>query len=118
MISVNRSSKDIDLYDAVRFSWRVSVERARKAEVKLATVRGIVRGVYVADEWLKSTRENFPEMSSWDADDEFEATQSSRYGFRGREAFQEVSQLYIGKKIPDDLRKKGAMSPVRYSPGF
>ncbi|HHU9880992.1 TPA: hypothetical protein ACUKZN_002754, partial [Escherichia coli] len=25
---------------------------------------------------------------------------------------------YIGKKIPDDLRKKGAMSPVRYSPGF
>lgn len=45
MISVNRSSKDVDLYDAVRFSWRVSVERARKAEVILATVRGIVRGV-------------------------------------------------------------------------
>lgn len=44
MISVNRSSKDIDLYDAVRFSWRVSVDRARKAEIILATVRGIVRG--------------------------------------------------------------------------
>ncbi|HGU4140847.1 TPA: hypothetical protein ACHOQS_RS23915, partial [Escherichia coli] len=23
-----------------------------------------------------------------------------------------------GKKIPDELRKKGAMSPVRYSPNF
>ncbi|MCV5197143.1 hypothetical protein OFM41_27170, partial [Escherichia coli] len=26
--------------------------------------------------------------------------------------------LYLGKKIPDELRKKGAMSPVRYSPNF
>nr|VXZ82343.1 Uncharacterised protein [Klebsiella pneumoniae] len=44
MISVNRSSKDVDLYDAVRFSWRVSLERASKAEVIPATVKGIVRG--------------------------------------------------------------------------
>lgn len=80
MISVNRSSKDVDLYDAVRFSWRVSIERACKAEVILATVRGIVRGVYIADEWLKSTRENFPEMPSWDADDEFESTQNPALG--------------------------------------
>ena len=36
----------------------------------------------------------------------------------GRVASPEITQLYIGKKIPDDLRKKGAMSPVRYSPGF
>lgn len=118
MISVNRSSKDTDLYDAVRFSWRVSVERARKAQVILATVKGIVRGVYIADEWLKSTRENFPEIPLWDTNDEFEAAQSPRYGFRGREAESEVTRLYLGKRIPDGLRKKGAMSPVRYSPGF
>ena len=104
MISVNRSSKDVDLYDAVRFSWRVSVERARKAEVILATVKGIVRGVY--------------EISSWDEDEEFEATQNSRFGFRGKVAPPAIAQLYLGKKIPEDLRKKGAMSPVRYSPGF
>ncbi|MDR8305470.1 hypothetical protein FPK79_22135, partial [Acinetobacter baumannii] len=90
MISVNRSSKDVDLYDAVRFSWRVSLERASKSEVILATVKGIVRGVYVADEWLKSTRDNFPEMRQWDEDDEFEATQSSRFGFRGRAASPEI----------------------------
>lgn len=77
-----------------------------------------MRGVYIADEWLKSTRENFPEIPSWDADDEFEATQSSRFGFRGRAASSDITNLYLGKKIPDDLRKKGAMSPVRYSPGF
>lgn len=118
MISVNRSSKDVDLYDAVRFSWRVSLERASKAEVILATVKGIVRGVYVADEWLKSTRDNFPEMRQWDEDDEFEATQSSRFGFRGRAASSKITQLYLGKKIPDDLRKKGSMSPVKYSPNF
>ncbi|VAE21645.1 Uncharacterised protein [Enterobacter hormaechei] len=118
MISVNRSSKDIDLYDAVRFSWRVRVERARKAEFILATVRGIVRGVYIADEWLESTRENFPEMPSWDVDDEFESTQKSRFGFRGRPAPPDIAKIYLGKKIPDVLRKKGAMSPVKYSPGF
>lgn len=55
-------------------------------------------------------------MTSWEADDEFEATQCSRFGFQGRVASPEITQLYIGKKIPDDLRKKGAMSPVRYSP--
>ncbi|HBT3240377.1 TPA: hypothetical protein MBF49_003453 [Klebsiella aerogenes] len=118
MISVNRSSKDVDLYDAVRFSWRVRVERARKAEFILATVRGIVRGVYIADEWLESTRENFPEMPSWDADDEFESTQKSRFGFRGRLAPPDIAKIYLGKKIPDVLRKKGAMSPVKYSPDF
>lgn len=113
MISVNRSSKNIDLYDAVRFSWRVRVERARKAEFILATVRGIVRGVYIADEWLESTRENFPEMPSWDVDDEFESTQKSRFGFRGRQASPDIAKIYLGKKIPDVLRKKGAMSPVK-----
>jgi len=84
----------------------------------LATVRGIVRVVYVADEWLKSTRENFPEIPLWDTNDEFEAAQSTRYGLRAREADPEVTQLYLGKRISDVLRKKGAMSPVRYSPGF
>lgn len=72
----------------------------------------------MADEWLKSTRENFPEISSWDADDEFESTQRSRFGFRGRVASPDILQLYLGKKIPDDLRKKGAIFPVKYSPGF
>ncbi len=57
-------------------------------------------------------------MRQWNEDDEFEATQSSRFGFRGRAASPEVTQLYLGKKIPDDLRKKGAISPVKYSPNF
>lgn len=38
-------------------------------------------------------------MTSWEADDEFEATQCSRFGFRGRVASPEITQLYIGKKI-------------------
>ncbi|HCQ8909735.1 TPA: hypothetical protein OMI49_005278 [Escherichia coli] len=118
MISVNRSAKDSELYDAVRFSWRINVSRASQAEVILATVRGIVRGVFIADKWFKSTRENFPTMKYWDEDPDFEATQSSRYGFEGREAPPEIANLYLGKKIPDELRKKGAMSPVRYSPNF
>lgn len=106
MISVNRSSKDVDLYDAVRFSWRVSLERASKAEVILATVKGIVRGVYVADEWLKSTRDNFPEMRQWDEDDEFEATQSSRFGFRGRAAFLKLHSSILVRRSPMTSERK------------
>ena len=45
MISVNRSSKDVDLYDAVRFSWRVSLERASKAEVIGYSKRNCQRGI-------------------------------------------------------------------------
>lgn len=79
-----------------------------QAKLKLsATVKGIVRGVYVADEWLKSTRDNFPEMRQWDEDDEFEATQSSRFGFRGRAASPEITQLYLGKKILMTSERKG-----------
>lgn len=63
--------------------------------------------VYVADEWLKSTRDNFPEMRQWDEDDEFEATQSSRFGFRGRAASPEITQLYLGKKILMTSERKG-----------
>lgn len=56
-------------------------------------------------------------MTSWGTDDEFEAAQCSRFGFRDRVVSSEITQLYIGKKVPDDLGEKGAISPVRYSPG-
>lgn len=118
MISVNRSSQDNDLYDAVRFSWRVNPARAGRSEVILATVRGTVRGIYVADEWLRATRENFPDMPLWDADEEAETAQRVRSVFRGRPAPSDLTRLYLGKQIPDELRKRGAASPVKYSPGF
>jgi len=118
MISVNRGVKESCIYDAVRFCWRINVHRARKAEVILATVRGIVRGVFIADEWLPATPENFPGAMYWGDNPELESTTIGRFGFRGREAPPEISKFYMGKKMPDDLRKKGAMSPVKYSPGF
>ncbi|HBT4785525.1 TPA: hypothetical protein MB364_000827 [Klebsiella variicola subsp. variicola] len=118
IISVGRSAKDNDLYDAVRFSWRLNVERASKADIVLATVRGIVKGVFVVDEWLKSTAENFPEVKGWNDNPDFEAEQLKRYGFRGREADPKIARIYLGKRIPKEFIKKGAMSPVRYSPGL
>jgi hypothetical protein len=50
-----------------------------------------------------------------DIDDEFEATQNARYGFRGTQAPVDIAKIYLGKRILDELRKKGSMSPVRYS---
>lgn len=62
MIFVNRSLKDVDFYDVVCFSWCVSFECVSKVEVILVIVKGIVRGVYVVDEWLKFICDNFFEM--------------------------------------------------------
>lgn len=72
MIFVNRSLKDVDFYDVVCFSWWVSVECVCKVEVILVIVKGIVRGVYVVDEWFKFICENFLEIFLWDEDEEFE----------------------------------------------
>lgn len=52
------------------------------------------------------------------ADEEAEAVQRVRFGFRGRTAPADLTELYLGKQIPDGLRERGAASPVKYSPGF
>jgi hypothetical protein len=36
-------------------------------------------------------------------------------GFVGREAPDDIKQLYIGKRVPDEYRKRGAANPVRYT---
>ncbi|MDB2501705.1 hypothetical protein N9X03_04410, partial [Planktomarina temperata] len=60
MINVNRTAIADTLYEATRFAWRLSVHKAQKAEVVLSVRHGIIIGVFVAENWLPATRENFP----------------------------------------------------------
>lgn len=53
-------SKSKPLYEATRYAWKVSKDRATQAEVVLATVQGVIRGAFVADEWLAAIPEHFP----------------------------------------------------------
>ena len=103
LITINRSIEDRPIIDAVRFAWKIDVKKARKADVVLAVRAGIVVGAYVADEWLPATPGNFPGFPEADP---------KRFGFRGREAPEDVKTLYVQKRTPP--RKRGEASPIRY----
>ena len=105
LISVNRSAFETSLYEATRYSWKVSKSKAEQAEVVLSTLQGLIIGAFVADEWLDASAENFPGHDP----------SQGRFGFIGREAPVEISRLYVGKRVPDEFRKRGAANPIRYT---
>lgn len=107
LININASfAEEKSVYDAVRFAWRINVNKAQQADYIVAVSKGVIRGVFVAKEWLPATKANFPK---YDKDVE------NRYGFKGTDAPGDIQQKYLGKRIPDSYRKKGAMAPVKYN---
>lgn len=105
LISVNRSAAESSLYEATRYAWKVSPAKALKAEVVLATVQGIIKGAFIAKEWLEATAANFPGRQDV----------PGRYGFNGRNAPADMQHLYVGKRVPDEYRKRGAANPIKYA---
>ena len=106
MINVNKSKIERNLYDAIRYSWKINIEKARIAEYALAITNGIVVGVYKPTKWMNTTIENFPDLLE-DCTD--------RYGFVGEEASEEVNRIYMRRRVPSSFRKKGASNPIRYN---
>jgi len=109
LISVNKTATGFSLYEVVRFAWKMNMRKAKEAELVLATVDGIIRGVFVPDEWLEATAANFPGPRGRD--------RPGRIGFVGHEAPPAVVKLYVGKRVPDEYRKRGAANPVKYTWG-
>jgi uncharacterized protein len=107
LININRSFKETSVYEGVRLAWRMSRDRAEKADFIFAVSQGICKGVFVAHKWLPATAKNFPERLNEDVPE--------RSGFVGKEAPLEVQISYKDKRLPDHMqRKKGNISPVRY----
>jgi len=106
MININRSINNRDTYDAVRFAWKLGVERAKKADFVLAVEKGIIVGVYRALEWQLARKQYFPE---------FENHTNKRFGFIGEEANKDIQEQYLRKRIPEEYRKKGASNPIKYN---
>ena len=113
LINVNRTGKDpnIDLYDAVRYSWKLSPNRAEKADYVLAVIEGEIVGAFEPTDWLEDTRDNFPEFSP---EDRPWGMRNGRWAFRGKEAPEGIRALYVGKRVPPEFRKHGAANPIRY----
>lgn len=105
LISVNRSAAETSLYEATRYAWKISRKKAMQAEVILATQRGLIVAAFVAEDWLPATAQDFPGHE--DA--------PGRLASIGREAPAEMRDQYVGKRVPDEYRKKGAANPIRYT---
>jgi hypothetical protein len=109
LISVNRSATETPLYDATRFAWKINRSKAKRAEVILATRRGLIVGAFIVHgDWLEATAANFPGLTAGDG-------ATGRFGFVGEEAPDELIKLYVGKRVPDEYRKRGAANPVKYT---
>jgi hypothetical protein len=105
LINVNKTATETSLYEATRFAWKVSKSKAEQADYVLATSRGLIVAAFVADRWLDATPENFPGREKAEG----------RFGFVGEDAPLGIKQQYIGKRIPDEYRKKGAANPIKYT---
>jgi hypothetical protein len=107
LISVARSFEEEgrSIYDAVRGVWRISESSVKNFRLVLAHRNGIVVGAFRPIEWLPATKANFP----W-----LEADVPGRFGFVGQPAERAVSNLYVGGRVPDRFRRKGAANPVRF----
>jgi len=107
IISVNRTATErATLYEAVRFAWKIDRKRADATDYVLAVRHGVIVGVFTAARWIEATIDNFPALTM---------SLAGRYGFVGAEAPTEIKNMYMGKRIPDALRKKGAANPVKYA---
>jgi uncharacterized protein len=105
LISVNRTAEETSLYEALRYAWKISKAKVEQAEVILATFRGLIVGAFVADEWREARAADFPGHEDV----------PGRLGFMGREAPPAIAKLYVGKRVPDEYRKRGAANPIRYT---
>ena len=90
------------IYQAARYAWKVARQVWRRAKLVLAHNDGIVIGAFRWDEWIEATSENFPGGSS-----------PRSVGFRGGR-LREAWNYYVGTRVPDRYRSRGAANPIRY----
>lgn len=106
LISVNGTAADAaSLYEACRYAWKINRSNAERAEVVLATLKGEIVDAFIPDKWLDATTENFPGREP----------APGRIGFVGTEASDEIKRRFVGKRVPDEYRKRGAAFPVKYT---
>lgn len=105
LINVNHSSSETSLYEATRYAWRISPKKAARAEVVLAVRRGVIVDAFVAEQWQPATADHFPGREPV----------PGRHGFAGHQAPESLYAEYVGKRIPDEYRKRGAANPIKYT---
>ena len=110
LVSVGQSYREgADAYEAARYAWKVDAQRARRYDLVLAHSGGVIVGAFRPDEWL-------PAMLLLSGHFPGRGDIPGRWGFVGREAEPGVWDYYVGKRVPDRYRRRGAANPIRYCP--
>ena len=86
------------IYEAARYAWAAKFERVRQYNYVFGVIGGIVKGVYMVDEWYLVNSGN----------------ESGRCAFYGHDAPKEFASRFLGKRIPPEYSKKGLASPLLY----
>src|SRR5581483_6278095 len=107
LISIARSFEveGRSVYDAVRGVWKIDPKRAAKTKLVLAHRGGLVVGAFRPRTWLPATKANFPSLAE---------DIPGRWGFVGVGVERSLLDRYVGKRVPDRFRQKGAANPVRF----
>ena len=100
IIKISKSvleERENDMYETVRKWWKVNIGRAQNCKYCFAVLNGVVRNVYVMNEW-KAVK----------------LYEQIRYEFIGEEAPEEIKKCFVNKRIPEKYRQKGMASPILY----
>lgn len=84
------------VYETVRKHWRVNLNRIKNIKYVLASCNGVIVDVFEADCWYVA-----PDVPD-------------RCMFDGKQASDEIRNLFINKRLPKHYMKKGMASPVLY----
>jgi hypothetical protein len=107
LISIARSyeQEDMTIYDAIRGVWRIDPKRAESYKLILGHRHGLVLEAFRPERWIPGTRANFPSHAEY---------APPRWGFVGKPADEQTRSQYVGKRVPDRYRRRGAANPVRF----
>ncbi len=108
LITINRTATEQSIYNATRFAWKISKSKVKDVEIVLSTVQGLFVGAFIPLKWLDATAENFPDRAQGE-------DRPGRIGFIGKEAPDDIKRMYVGKRIPDGFRPRGAANPIMYT---
>ena len=95
------------VYEAVRRSWIIDRNKAKRANYILAVIDGVCVGIFKSCKWKLSSGE------------EEKPKRKQRSEFTGTEVHEgSVYKSYYNKIVPADIRALGAANPIRYKGPF
>ncbi len=101
------SVRALGAYEACRGIWRMNLPRAKRSELAMAVMEGIVIDVFKPEAWLEASVEAFPLHTRYNV--------NGRIGFRGTSAPADLKTKYLGHRLPEELEGTKTQNPVRYS---